>query len=346
MCAKGPEAGRSAQGSIRYAWAGPSIDGALWGMAQGDVDGDGAVETVLLARRRILVGRIGDAGFEQAFECRWGPAADAARVSLVDLDGDARLEAAISAVEEGMPSSLVLGIDMAARSCSEIATRVRRSLRAVELFDDAGAPRRALAGQGWSPAEFFSGAVRELALSKGKLAPGPRISLPRHTGLFQFAMLPPRDGAERCAVLRGPAHMEVHAAAGRGRWKRVWRSGERLGGSANFLPAEQRPALDQVASELAVFDMSPVALGDSILAVKADMPAHDIVGTAPYVRGAEAVEFAPDPALGYVEGRRTQWISGAAVELMADPAGLTMLVQESAGAFGTPDSTRPFRFDL
>ena len=64
--------------------------------------------------------------------------------------------------------------------------------------------------------------------------------------------------------------------------------------------------------------MSPIAVGSKIFAVKADMPAHDIVGTKPYVRGGEVVEFVPDSALGYVEQVRTQWLPGEIVAMASD----------------------------
>ena len=175
---------------LKYSWASRSIEGEFWGMAQGDIDRDGTVDTVLMERGRLRVGVLGAKRFEQAFECSWPTAAKAARVYLFDVDGDGDLEAALSAVEEGRPSSLVLDVDVASGACSEIVSRARFSLRVID--DPAEGPR--LVGQGWSGAQFFSGAVREITLRKGSLKGGAKLNLPRNTKLYQFCLLPEIDG--------------------------------------------------------------------------------------------------------------------------------------------------------
>ncbi len=345
--AKELEEGRSSPGSLKYAWAGKPIAGDLWDMAQADVDSDGAADTVLLERRRIRVGSLSEVGFAEKFSCGWKAAADAARVYLIDLDADGKPEAAISAVEDGLPASLVLRLDPAAGRCEEAVSYARYSVRALDVPDESGSLRRKLVGQAWNQEKFFSGAVRELALFGNKLKAGERLDLPRYTDIYQFAMLASADGAPSVAVLKGPAHMEIYENVRQGKWKRVWRSGERLGGTSNALPAEQRPALDEVMSDLAIFDMSPIAIGSKIFAVKADMPAHDIVGTKPYVRGGEVVEFVPDSALGYVEQVRTQWLPGEIAAMAMDQArGLVLLLKNNAGAFENASGAKIISFDI
>ncbi len=345
---------------INYSWASSRIEGELWGLAQGNLDNDGSADTVLLERKRVRIGKIGEKGFEERFSCGWKEDAAAARAYLIDVDGDGKDEIAISAVEEGMPSSLVLAVDADAKKCSELVSRARWSIRAVALpaeGADTGPARRVLAGQAWSSQKYFSGPIVELALKKDKLVRQRDIELPHFTDLYQFTILPPENGAERVLRLAGYSAMELREHKGGGKWRKIWRSGDKLGGAANLLPAVQRPALDEVSSDYAYFDLPPLTLkqadGVHALAVKYDLPLRNVIGRTPYARGAETVMFKPDPALTYIEEKRTQDLPGPIMDYFiaapADSAGkvrLYVLVQQDAGAFINSTEASILAFDL
>ncbi len=336
----------------RYAWASRAVEGQFWGMVQGDIDADGTPDTVLMERDRIHIGVLGGKGFDETFSCGWSTAARAARVYLYDTNGDGDLEAVVSAVEEGLPSSLILDVDVAAGRCSEIVSSARFSMRVIEIPADGGRWGKKLVGQGWSRAEFFSGDVRELTLAGKKLKGGTKLKLPWNTSLYDFAPLPEVEGRPAVVILKGPSHMEVKVNSRGRKWRRVWRAGERLGGSANILPAVQRQALDQMGSDYALFNIPPLTHGSDLMAVKADMPTRDVVGAEPYVRGGEAVGFVPDPALTFVCGMRTQWLPGAVVDFVVgktagDPEeNLLLLLQEDTSAFGKSLQAKVIAFEL
>ena len=350
------EPARRDSATMNYSWAGNKIEAELWGMAQGDIDGNGSAETVLLERKDVRIGRIGEKGFEGLFTCTWKADAAGVRVYLFDIDSDGKDEAVVSAVEAGMPSSLILKIDPAAKSCTEIVSRARWSLRVIDLpaeGGDSGATKRALVGQGSNSQKFYTGPVMELKLKEKKLVADRKIDIPRYTELYQFILLPSVEGASRAVRLAGPAAMELREQLGGKGWKRAWRSGERLGGTSNVIAAEQRPLLDEVSSEYAGFETPPIALarsdGTHLVVPKFDIPLRNAVGRKPYIRGSAMVVFKPDQVLGFVEERRSPDLPGAIVDYIMDrdhPGRLLVLLQEDAGAFENSQRSTIMGFDL
>lgn len=339
---------------IKYSWASQKINEEIWGMAQGDIDKSGTKSIVLLERKRIRVGRLGEKGFEEKFSCGWSTDANAARIDLFDIDGDGKKDAIITAVEEGMPSSLAFKFDTETGRCHEIFSRARWSLRVANLPDsnDSNILKPVIIGQCWSSQKFFTGPVMKLSFKNGKLVEGEKISLPRNTDIYQFEFLPPTDGVERVVRLAGPAAMEVREHRDY-RWRKIWRSGEKLGGPANLLPARQRPVFDQISSEYAEFELPPLVIpdpnGTRLLAIKYDLPLKNVVGRTPYIRGASTVIFKSDPALTFVEDARTQDLPGAIVDYFLDndaQQSLVVMIQDNAGAFEQSQKGMILRFDL
>ena len=325
-------------------------------MAQGDPDGGGQTSTVLLERRKVRIGRLSEKGFEERLSCGLGGQTQATRIFFFDVDGDGREELIVSAVENGLPASLVLKVD--GEACRTLVSRARWSLRVIDVPEGIGehaVKGRALVGQAWSTQSFFSGPIREMALKGDRLVSGRTLDLPKRAALFEFAYLPATDGAASVAVLKGWASLEVYGQEGR-RWKRRWRSGERFGGSANAVAARQRPALDEVASDNVIFGLPPIGLvapqALSFLAVKQEMPTRGIVGREPYVRGGEVVGFVPDPAFTFAADRRTQAVPGAIVDAIIGTFGtsggakLLVLFQEDVGAFEIPQKSSVLAFEM
>ena len=340
--------GPQTTGAIAYAWATKKIDGAVWGMARGDVDGDGAAETILLERRRVRIGSLSADGFRQQLSCDLPNLAAGARVSALDLDGDRAEEIVVSAVEDGIPASAILGAKDGA--CSTLVANARWSLRVAPGID--GAPK--LFGQGWSSDAFFFGPIREMRLDRGKLKEGEKQELPRGTRLFQFAFVPGGD-APRVALLKGYAPLEVRGWNGK-KFKKVWRSPGRLGGSVNQLPASQRQVLGWEETQAVVFDQPPLA-GDiagqtMLVAVQSHVPAHNVVGRKSGVTGARVMGYAADAALGFVPKFETVELPSCVTEFLHVPAAaggsgqLLATMQNECGMFTKGTESQVVAFDL
>ncbi len=339
----------SGPATLTYAWAGGHVEGQLWGVAQGDLDGDGRSEALLLERGLVRIGRFGEKAFDQLFACRWQEGAQAARIGLIDLEGDGREEVVISAVENGLPASMALRIDLEHQECQELFSRARWSLRVAEVPGDDGSARRALLGQAWSQAQFFDGQVQELRVEGKRLQTVLKLFLPKRVDLFEFTYLFGSD-TPRVALVRGINPLEVQEQQG-ARWRRIWRAGQRFGGTINALPASQRQALDQESSQDVLFAIPPIALpGGGVLAVRQDIPLRDIVGRRSYIRSGTLMAFVPEEVLGYTPSFSTRELPGAAIDLspsLAAPGGRVMvLMQEDAGAFELSRSSTVIGFDL
>ncbi len=336
-----------------YNWASKRILGEYWGIAQADVNGDGEAETLLLARRSLDVGTFEGRKFKKGFSCGWKGDAEAARLDMMDVDGDGRKEALITAVEDGIPASLILKIDSGA--CKEIASHIPLSLRAAWLPPkDDGAWSHAVVGQGWSNQEYFSGPVEEYRFDSGKLKRVSKLNLPRYTKIYRFAYLPPEDERTRVVMYREAAPLEVRLNARGKKWQRLWRSPEKYGSSGNTMKAKQRPVLDQVQSYYVSFELAPIVMrgpsNDDILMVHYDMPLHNIVGRRPFIRGSAVIEYVPDDAFIYAEKARTKQMPGEVVDYFATDGDsgreLFVLVQDNRGAFENPTESMILRFEL
>lgn len=329
-----------------YAWAMPRLEGAYWGVAEGDVDGDGRREIMLLSRRRVDIGTVDvdQEKFLKEMACDLPGEAEGARVSTIDLNDDGKEEIVVSAVEEGLPASAVFAVD--GRACHPLVRRARWSLRAMEDGDG----KMFLAGQGWSSPSFFQGSIFRIALEKGHLADAGAVALPRGTRLFQYAFLPPAsDGSARVVLLPGYAPMEVRQQSGR-RWKRVWRSGERFGGSPNLLAASQRDLLGSERSDTVAFDLPPLWMSDRgsplLMGVSNRLPLRNVIGRRPGISGSRAIAFSEDPALGFLPSWETVEIPGCIEDAVMAPSGdagspgLLVLAQNECGLFLNPTQSQ------
>lgn len=296
---------------LTYSWASKRIDGPIWGIARGDVDGDGTPETLLLDRRRVRVGSIDGVVFKEKWACPLPGIAEGARVSTIDLTGDNRAEIVVSAVEEGLPASAIFTIDD--KGCRPIVERARWSLRAAE---------GKLLGQGWSSSTFFFGPIAELEEKGGRLRTTGKLDLPGNTRLYQFALFPGTEDV-RVLLLKGYAPLEVREQQGK-KFKRIWRSPDRFGGSTNLLPASQRDVLGSESRETVTFDTPPIADAETgrafFFAVRSQLPLREIIGRKPGVSGSRVISFADDPALGFLPKQETVEVPGCIVDAIEGEA--------------------------
>ncbi len=318
-----------------YQRAGKRFDVAFWSMASGDLDGDGGRETILLERERVRIGRLAGVEFTETSRCAWKGQAQGARVDCFDIDGDGDDEILVTAVEEGMPASAVL--DYRDGSCTQMLAYVRYSMRVVAVPDAAPSSagesppspvtwKRVLSGQGWSGQQFFSGAVTRLEYDGKKLRRRETLSLPRYTDIYQFAYLPADAGEPSVLRLAGHERLELHERRGR-KFKRVWRSVKRYGGTLNLLPAQQRSVLGEVQHQFALFGIPPAIVAQrsptTAFVAQQDMPVQGMVGRLPFVRGGRMVGLVSDPVLGFLPQMQTVLLSAGIVDFAAvvDPEG-------------------------
>lgn len=335
-------------GPVKYSWAGKKMTGTVWGIARGDVDGDGSAETLLLEREKVRIGRIDADGFSQIASCDLPGSAKGARIYTFDIDDDSVEDIVVSAVEEGVPSSLAFAYRDG--GCRSLFDRARMSLRVT--IDSDG--KRKLIGQGWSSDSYFFGPIQEVRLKKGRPESFGKLKLPFGTRLYQFTYIPGGEDA-RIAILKGYAPLEVRELSGK-KFKKLWRSPDRLGGSPNQLAAPQRDVLGSEESDGAVFDTPPLAGAinglAAIASVQSAMPVKNVIGKKPAISGSRVIAYAEDPALGFAKETETielpscisDFAYGAAE---AGKAGsIIVVLQNECGLFSKATESQLISFEI
>ena len=316
--------------SINYSWGTKPLETAYWGMAIGD-------DVVLLERRKINIGHFLENNFMKDAECSFPGQAEGAKVFLANIDDDKENEIIVSAVEDGVPSSFAL--DYKNKSCTVLFQRIRKSLRVIEYNNDT-----LLVGQGWSQSSFFSGPIFTLKYQNGKLLEDKKIEMPWDVDLYQFTF---KQGENQSVLLsKGYAPLELYEK-GTKKFKRVWRSGYRFGGSINLLPASEREALDEESAQFVTFDTPPIFISDgNMIALRHDLPVKGVIGQKPVIRSGHFVGFKPDPVLGFVETFKGVEVPGAIIDVGSDGKNLLLLILTDAHAFREGTTSQILSFDV
>lgn len=293
--------------TIQHSWGSQRMDITLWGVACGDVDGNGSGDILLLEERSLWLGRIEGNELIKAAEYRWNGQIKGLRLYTLDLNGDGRDEAVVSAVADATPASLILEFD--GKGFKPIQQNVPWHLR-VMVKDG----RKVLVGQKSSPDEFFIGKLYRLSLDDGgTIQRGERLALPRWAKAFNFGLLP-RDGEDRVLIsLKGYAPLKAYELRGR-KWKRYWTSGKRFGGTLLRVSLKNRPPMQDLPEYEVPIDHEPLTWiwnGTTwIIAANYDLPLRNIIGRRTLIKGSRMIGFVEDAALGFDEHFATKRLPG------------------------------------
>ena len=198
----------------------------LMDMNAGDLDGDGTVEIVLLARSELLLYRLLDGQFQKLTAM---PLADHLRyhgLTLADLNGNGRQEIYVSASAGEVPDSSVYEWD--GHALSQLFSAIRFYLRAMDVPGEAPV----LLGQSTLAGEQGAGGIRRMSLDpQHGIVAGEAYPLPAPFNLFDFAVGDlDGDGSREVVAVNADNRMQVFAASG----ALLWTSTELYGASDNF----------------------------------------------------------------------------------------------------------------
>jgi hypothetical protein len=335
---------------INYSWASERVHKPFWGISVADLNGDGTKHTLLLERSRLSIGTFQGKKYVEAISCEWPGDSKGAKLDVFDFDNDGDAEAFITGVDDGVPSSIIL--DYEGGECKTVMKDIRWSLRKTDLFSPKG---QVLVGQWWNSHDYFAGPVYEMKIGKKKLKKGKRVPLPWRSKLYQFTLLHNVGDSLSVVLQKGFASLQLRERVGK-KFKKIWQSPRRFGGSINLLPADTRRVLGEEKSGYVTFDVPPTVIntpsGLRMLAVHQDMPLKGFVGRRPYIRSSDIVIFNEDPALGFIEDTRTVMLPGAVADYAIDNTGengakrLFVLVLEGVEFFEKDASSAVFAFDI
>jgi TolB-like protein len=218
---------RSAGESAEF-WKSGNFEMHIQGLALGDVDGDGATETVIISNQKILILRIQEGRLLTLEEVAGEKQQRFFWVDVADIKQNGIAEIFVSCVNlnSGNLESFVL--EWNGKDFETIASRQKWYLRVLEM------PGRGpvLLGQKMGADTLFYPGIYEMTWSSGSYESAERLSLPKSTNIFEFALGDVMNtGNEMLVTFETNDFLQIQTLAG----KKEWTSDARYGGSENFI---------------------------------------------------------------------------------------------------------------
>jgi TolB-like protein len=212
-------------------WKSRRFDGAFWGIAIGDLDGDQRQETALLGEGRVTWLRHTGQHLETLGECLLPAGLHTLAMDAADINGNGRDELFVSAVgQDYRPASVVLEWSPVTGQLVPIQTNVAWFLRVVACAEHQ---QRVLLGQRGGRQTIFMGEIQELTWIDGGYAATARAGAPAGSNVFGIGFGDLMGNGQR---------QSVHVAAEdrlqlTGGGAEQWSSSEPYGGSTTYLVA-------------------------------------------------------------------------------------------------------------
>ncbi|PIU58146.1 MAG: hypothetical protein COS89_01905 [Deltaproteobacteria bacterium CG07_land_8_20_14_0_80_38_7] len=313
---------------LKNNWITKKIDQVLWGVATSNMHGQDNHEIILLERNAVRLYRIdGDKNISLITSYEWDSSLRGYRLYTMDLDNDGIEELVISGSAFGIPSSLILKI--IDEKFSVLAKDIRRSLRVIE-FDDLNINKnikpKILAGQSWSSEAFFSGPIYSLTLNGNSIKQGKKIKLPKRIGIYDFAIIPDNENdniyePQEVVILDGYSYLQILGKKKK-RYKKIWSSSEKFGGSQNLIPAVERRPLGIANDGYVIIDREPKVIlfnnEQYVVTLWHDLPLKNVIGQDPFIKTSRLVVFKKDQVLGYIKAFQTEDIQGYVSDFSID----------------------------
>jgi hypothetical protein len=209
-------------------WRSGSFDVQIQGLALGDVDGDGATETIIISTQKIIVFRIQQRRLIKLKEFTGQTQQRFIWVDAADIKQDGRAEIFVSCINSNNGNLDSFVLEWNGADFETIASGQKWYFRVQELPWRG----RVLLGQKRSAEDLFFPGIYELAWQNGTYESAGRLSLPKGKMVYEFALGDVMNtGNEMVVSLGSDDRLRIQTVAGKNEWK----SDERYGGSENFL---------------------------------------------------------------------------------------------------------------
>ena len=206
-------------------WKGASFKHAFNGIALGDVDGDGKIETVIITPNRLLVLRYDQQRMQTVYESPESGWDIYIGVDVADINGNGRPEIFITSFALGRQSVQSFVLEYDGKTFNRIASDMSYFLRVVDI------PGRGavLLGQKHMLGEPYGGTISEMIWRDGRYEPDTRINVSGNVLGLTIGDIT-NDGSESVAVFNSGDYIRVIGASD----KNLWKSSEKYGGSTIY----------------------------------------------------------------------------------------------------------------
>ncbi len=207
-------------------WKSPRFDGAITGMAIGDVNGDGAKNLVFCQGRQLQIFKINDKELEQIAVLKNGNGEEMIGVDIADIDQDGLAEIFISNIENDKRSLKSFVVQWDGKEFARKA-ELPYLLRVISNKD----AKPFLLGQRHQRLDvLFGDQVYRFAYSNGQYRPETKTTYPAWLNISGLAIRPTEKGLETVA-LNNKGNINILDHTG----EVSWHSQEIYGGSTSYL---------------------------------------------------------------------------------------------------------------
>jgi TolB-like protein len=240
---EGKSEGAAAQGFLPGAnqeiqarfWKSASFKHLINGVALGDVDGDGQVETMMITPHDLLIYRSEGGAFRKIAEIKESNNKILIGVDAADINENGYAEIFVTSLNAGRDVVNSFIVEYDGKKFNKIIDNTRYYYRVAET------PSRGniLLGQRPSTGKPSAGAIYELRWQNREYVPTDPVSTPRNTNLIGLTVGDVlNNGQETAVAYREDDRIQVIDSSG----KTLWDNGERLGGSMIYasVPLEYR----------------------------------------------------------------------------------------------------------
>ncbi len=207
-------------------WKSASFKQLFNGIALGDVDGDGKIETLILTPDKILVFRYDQQRFHQVAEIADVSGKYGVGIDVADINGNGTPEIFVTSMpmSRKMMNSFVIEWD--GKAFRTIADNLSYFFRVVDL----PARGRLLIGQEHRSGSPFTGRISEMIWRNGRYEPDTEVRAGASNALGLTIADALEKGTENAVAYDSLDHIRVFDPAG----QQLWKSADRYGGSTLY----------------------------------------------------------------------------------------------------------------
>ena len=210
-------------------WKGASFKENFHGVALGDVDRDGQIETVLITLNKLIILRYANQRMQKVYESPESGWDVYVGVDVADINGNGTPEIFITSLALGRNSVQSFALEHDGKAFNRVASDMSYYLRVVDI------PSRGpvLLGQKHVSGEPYSGTISEMVWRGGRYEPEAPLYVSGNVLGLTIGDIT-NDGSESVAAYSGGDYIRVIGASD----KNLWKSSEKYGG--NTLYYEER----------------------------------------------------------------------------------------------------------
>jgi TolB-like protein len=216
------------QTAFQNFWRSAKFKHVINGIAIGDVDGDGKIETVVATPHSVIIYRCESGKFYKIQpEIEEGNSRLIIGVDVADINANGYAEIFVTCLNGPLTSMASYVLEYDGANFSKIVDKSRWYYRVAEL----PAMGAILLGQNHNQNDPFSAKVYDMIWQNSDYVPEAEIKTGRETNLLGFTVGDVLNQQEETGVAyRQNDHIQLVDSSG----KEIWRSGERYGGSTLF----------------------------------------------------------------------------------------------------------------